>query len=579
MTELLVRTSLDTGGGFRLDRDRSSESIPADVEAEFARLQLLYPQLPHVAGGPGSEIAVVTARYVPRLGRWIGVLQGSGGTYGAAGAVQFATTSGPIRLVGFLRLLLRAADVDRFLAPGTVAVPGSAKPGASSLLVEPLTALQRLEPGRRVVVLGGDRRGALDRLLGLAAFLPDGVARRYTWSSGLAVTRIEREEYVVSTEWPAGLLERHGALRQPLDALALGPATASPRDLPQGLRWALGLAERGRLISRESAAGSLPEWLDELESLRPLDAAEIDVLLGRALTAPEAERWRRDDLSRQVLEADPARLRVLLAHPSPVVVEGAVPLLGSDRVFPELVELETARARRGALPLTPDEGLPRGFARKLAEATVGHWGPDELLAARPWLQALGLNRQNAAALFPLTAEEIAERLARDPAFADEAVAHATRQERPLDALVSLTAGDPGSCGAVGIVLVRESSRLTTPFLSAARRSIRSSGGLHALLHGASEYLNRTNSRASSTPLRSDLVVELTVLMQEDHPPRLRLPWLDRNAVRLLTFASDPDYLEAMQVVARRRFRRLWAATLILFLLITLPWVLPGIWPW
>lgn len=581
MTELLVRTSLDAGGGFRLDLERSSEIIPADVAAEFDRLQLLYPQLPHVAGGPGSEIAVVTARFIPRLGRWIGVLQGSGGVYGAAGAVQFATTGGPIRLVGFLRLLLRAADVDRFLAPGPVAVPGSGTVGSASLLVEPLAGLQRLEPGRRVLLLDGERGQALKQLLGLAALLPDGVARRYTWSSGLAVTRIEREEYVVSTEWPAALLERHRALRQPLDALTLSPAAAqaSAGDLPKGLRWALGLAERGRLVSKESAATGLDEWLDELETLRPLETAEISALLRRGLTAPEAERWRRDDLSRQVLESDPAKLKVLLTHPSAVVVEGTVPLLEEELVFPELVELEATRARRGDLPLTPTKGVPRGFGKRLADATVGRWDPDELLAARPWLQALGLNRQNAAALFPLSADEIAERLARDPAFADEAVAHARRQERPLDALLSLTAGDPGSCGAVGIVLVRDSSRLTTPFLDAARASVRSGGGLHALLHGASEYLNRSNRGTDRTPLRSDLVAELADLMQEDHPPRLRLPWLDRHAVRLLTFVSNPDYLEAMQTVARRRLRRLWAATLLLFLLVTLPWLLPAIWPW
>ena len=574
MTELLVRTSLDTGGGFRLDRERSSEIIPAEVAAEFDRLQLLYPQLPHVAGGPGSEIAVVTARYVPRIGRWIGILQGSGGVYGAAGTVQFATTGGPIRLVGFLRLLLRASEVDRFLSPGSVTVPGSGTIGSASLLIEPLADLQRLDSRQRVLLLDGERGAALKKLLGLAAFLPDGVARQYTWSSGLAVARIEREEYVVGTEWPTGLLERHGTLHQPLDALALSPSEASPQHLPKGLSWALGLAERGRLVSKVSAATGLDEWLDELETLRPLETAEISSLLRRGLTAPETERWRRDDLSRQVLESDPAKLKVLLTHPSAVVVEGTVPLLEDELVFPELVELEAARARRGALPLSPTTGVPRGFGKRLAEATVGRWDPDELLAARPWLEALGLNRQNAARLFPLSRQEIAERLAKDPAFADEAVAFARRQERPVEALLALSDGDPGSCGAVGIALVRESSRLITPFLDANRDAIAGSRGLHALLHGASEYLNRTGRRADGTPLRSDLVTELAALMQEARPRRLLLPWLDRHAVRLLTFASNPDYLDAMRVVARRRFRRLWASVLILSVVIIGRWLLP-----
>jgi len=175
----LVSTRSDRGGGFRPDPERSSPSLPAQVAAEFAALEPLYPQLA-VGGSPDAEgIAVVTYRYSPRLGSWVVVVQGSAGEYGPAGALQLAFLADGATLLDCMTGSLPVVRRDGWLMPGEAARPRVTLKAPGPEVERAVGGMLALDSANRVLLLPGGQ-AEVDQLSHeiLAVSIPPEIRRR-----------------------------------------------------------------------------------------------------------------------------------------------------------------------------------------------------------------------------------------------------------------------------------------------------------------------------------------------------------------------------------------------------------------
>lgn len=398
MTEgWLVSTRSDRGGGFRHDPERSSPSLPADIAAEFASLEPLYPQLA-VGGAPDADgLAVVTYRYSSRLGAWIVVVQGSAGEYGPAGAIQLAVLPGT--LLDAMSGSLPAVRREGWIRPGATDRPRITLKAAGPEVSRALSGLLALDDSRRVLLLPGGQ-GEVDQLLvRLARILPEGVAQRYTWSTSLAAARIEAGEMVISGEWPDELRARHTDIHRAFASRIDDPGTPSGRRMPRGLAWAAGEAAERRYPGRRSSASDLRGWVEELEARRPWTLDEALELLSGPVEGSQARRWADGEVSARLLADDVERLETLLTHPSEVVSSGAVGALEQPGVWEQLVRIERRRASRGKASMLPPGLLPADALVLLAEDVAG----GRPATARTDYLA-GLVRRDPALLAPVAVE-------------------------------------------------------------------------------------------------------------------------------------------------------------------------------
>ena len=485
----LVSTRSDRGGGFRPDPERSSPSLPAQVAAEFAALEPLYPQLA-VGGSPGVEgIAVVTYRYSPRLGSWIIVVQGSAGRYGPAGAIQLAVLADGATLLDCMTGSLPVVRRDGWLMPGEAARPRVTLKAPGPEVERAVGGMLALDSANRVLLLPGGQ-AEVDQLLGwLCRILPEGVAQTFTWSTSLAATRIEAGETVISGEWPEALRARHGDLFHAFSARAHEDRPVAR--LPQGLAWALGEAAERRYPGRRSQAADLAQWLEELETRRPLSMAEALTLLPGRIEGPQARRWADGELSRRLLAGDVEQLERLLTHPSEVVSRGAVDCLDAPGVWGHLVRLERRRARRGQAPMLPPGLLDTDALVLLAEDVTSGWDVAQLKQARPWLDGLGLTSETAPGLVLLTAAEQAQALQRDPRRIRRLLSSGRAAELGTGYLAELVGHEPRLLAPLAVEMARSGSGMedeVATLLSTSPSAVRGGRAATAFLQECSQHL-------------------------------------------------------------------------------------------
>ena len=487
--EWLVSTRSDRGGGFRPDPEHSSLSLPAQVAAEFAALEPLYPQLA-VGGSPDAEgIAVVTYRYSPRLGSWIIVVQGSAGRYGPAGALQLAVLADGATLLDCMTGSLPVVRRDGWLMPGDAARPRVTLKAPGPEVERALASMLALDASRRVLLLPGGQ-AEVDQLLGwLCRILPEGVAQTFTWSTSLAATRIEAGETVISGEWPEVLRARHGDLFHAFSSRA--PEGQPVARLPQGLAWALGEAAERRYPGRRSPAADLAQWLEELETRRPLSIAEALTLLPGRIEGPQARRWADGELSRRLLAGDVEQLERLLTHPSEVVSRGAVECLDAPGVWGHLVRLERRRARRGQAPMLPPGLLDTDALVLLAEDVTSGWDVAQLKQARPWLDGLGLTSETAPGLVLLTAAEQAQALQRDPRRIRRLLSSGQAAELGTGYLAELVGHEPRLLAPLAVEMARSGSGMeddVATLLATNPSAVRGGRAATAFLQECSQHL-------------------------------------------------------------------------------------------
>ena len=488
--EWLVSTRSDRGGGFRPDPERSSLSLPAQVTAEFAALEPLYPQLA-VGGSPDAEgIAVVTYRYSPRLGSWIIVVQGSAGRYGPAGAIQLAVLADGLALLDCMTGSLPVVRRDGWLMPGEATRPRVTMKGPGPEVERAVGGMLALDASRRVLLLPG-AQGDVDQLLAwLCRILPEGVAQNYTWSTSLAATRIEAGETVISGEWPESLRARHGDLFHAFSSRAPEGRPGAAR-LPQGLAWALAEAAERRYPGRRSQAADLAQWLEELEARRPLTVSEALHLLSGPIEGPQARRWADGELSRRLLAGDVEQLKRLLTHPSDVVSRGAVDCLDAPGVWGHLVRLERRRARRGQAPMLPPGLLDTDALVLLAEDVTSGWDVAQLKQARPWLDGLGLTSETAPGLVLLTAAEQAQALQRDPRRIRRLLSSGRSAELGTGYLAELVGHEPRLLAPLAVEMARSGSGMedeVATLLSTSPSAVRGGRAATAFLQECSQHL-------------------------------------------------------------------------------------------
>ena len=218
---------------------------------------------------------------------------------------------------------------------------------------------------------------------------------------------------MISGEWPEALRARHSEIHRAFSARA-PQVHSGDAPLPQGLAWAMSEASERRYPGRRSQAASLPEWLEELESRRPLTMKEALMLMSGPVEGAQARRWADSGLSRRMLAGDVDQLERLLTHPSEAVSRGAVESLELPGVWAHLVRLERRRAWRGQAPMLPPGLLDTAELVLLAEDVTSGWDVAALTGARPWLDGLGLTSETTPGLVVLSAAEEAQALQRDP---------------------------------------------------------------------------------------------------------------------------------------------------------------------
>lgn len=455
----LVSTRSDRGGGFRPDPERSSPSLPAEVAAEFAALEPLYPQLA-VGGSPDAEgIAVSTYRWSPRLGSWVVIVQGSAGQYGPAGAIQLAVVADGGTLLDSLTGSLPVIRRHGWLLPGPSVRPRTTVKAPGPEVGRALAGMLELNASRRVLLLPGTQ-GEVDLLLEwLCRILPEGVAQGYTWSTSLAASRIEADETVISGEWPEALQTRHRDIFRAFSVRVPRADVALPagEQLSAGLDWALGEAAERRFPGRRSRAGSWTEWLEELEAQRSLSLGEALQLLRGPIAGPQARRWVNGELSRRLLSADVDQLERLLTHPSEVVSRGAVEALELPGVWGQLVRIERRRARRGEAPVLPPGLLDTDALVLLAEDVTSGWDAASLREARPWLDGLGLTAESAPGLVVLTPAEQAEALQRETRRIRRLLGSRHVAELGVEYLAEMVEHDPPLLAPLAVEMARPGS--------------------------------------------------------------------------------------------------------------------------
>lgn len=509
--EWLVSTRSDRGGGFRPDPDRSSPSLPSQVAAEFAALEPVYPQLA-VGGSPEAEgIAVVTYRYSPRLGSWIVVVQGSAGQYGPAGAIQLAVLAGGATLLDCLTGSLPVVRRDGWLLPGEAARLRVTLKAPGPEVEQALGGLLALDPSNRVLLLPG-APAEVDQLLGwLCRILPEGVAQRYTWSTSLAAT-IEAGETVISGEWPEALRARHSEIHRAFSARA-PQVHSGDAPLPQGLAWAMSEASERRYPGRRSQAASLPEWLEELESRRPLTMKEALMLMSGPVEGAQARRWADGGLSRRMLAGDVDQLERLLTHPSEAVSRGAVESLELPGVWAHLVRLERRRARRGQAPMLPPGLLDTAELVLLAEDVTSGWDVAALTGARPWLDGLGLTSETAPGLVVLSAAEEAQALQRDPRRIRRLLSGGRGTELGAGYLAELVGHEPRLLAPLAVEMARSGTGLEdeVPSLLATAPSAVAGDRAGAFLRECARHLPTGLQRQDARALRWRIAEAVTTV--------------------------------------------------------------------
>ncbi len=531
----LVSTRSDRGGGFRPDPERSSPSLPAQVAAEFAALEPLYPQLA-VGGSPGVEgIAVVTYRYSPRLGSWVVVVQGSAGEYGPAGALQLAVLADGATLLDCMTGSLPVVRRDGWLMPGEAARPRITLKAPGPEVERAVGGMLALDSANRVLLLPGGQ-AEVDQLLGwLCRILPEGVAQTFTWSTSLAATRIEAGETVISGEWPEALRARHGDLFHAFSARA--PEGRPVARLPQGLAWALAEAAERRYPGRRSQAADLAQWLEELEARRPLTMSEALHLLSGPIEGPQARRWADGELSRRLLAGDVEQLERLLTHPSEVVSRGAVDCLDAPGVWGHLVRLERRRARRGQAPMLPPGLLDTDALVLLAEDVTSGWDLAQLKQARPWLDGLGLTSETAPGLVLLTAAEQAQALQRDPRRIRRLLSSGQAAELGTGYLAELVGHEPGLLAPLAVEMARSGSGMeddVATLLATYPSAVRGGPGATAFLQECSRHLPTGLQPRDARALRWRIAEAVTAVTSEHRTGRAVVD--DATDAAILRFA-------------------------------------------
>jgi hypothetical protein len=531
----LVSTRSDRGGGFRPDPERSSPSLPAQVAAEFAALEPLYPQLA-VGSSPGVEgIAVVTYRYSPRLGSWVVVVQGSAGEYGPAGALQLAVLADGATLLDCMTGSLPVVRRDGWLMPGEAARPRVTLKAPGPEVERAVGGMLALDSANRVLLLPGGQ-AEVDQLLGwLCRILPEGVAQTFTWSTSLAATRIEAGETVISGEWPEALRARHGDLFHAFSARAHEDRPVAR--LPQGLAWALGEAAERRYPGRRSQAADLAQWLEELETRRPLSMAEALTLLPGRIEGPQARRWADGELSRRLLAGDVEQLERLLTHPSDVVSRGAVDCLDAPGVWGHLVRLERRRARRGQAPMLPPGLLDTDALVLLAEDVTSGWDVAQLKQARPWLDGLGLTSETAPGLVLLTAAEQAQALQRDPRRIRRLLSSGQAAELGTGYLAELVGHEPRLLAPLAVEMARSGSGMeddVATLLATNPSAVRGGRGATAFLQECSRHLPTGLQPRDARALRWRIAEAVTAVTSEHRTGRAVVD--DATDAAILRFA-------------------------------------------
>ena len=469
------------GSGFQTDPDLTSEMTRAERQT-LGRVSRGFNQLSVDMSTQPRALHSTTFVFDNPTGRWGAVVVGSGGEYGETGAIQTVLAPEGISLVDVARWVLGALSYRPLLSPqffsndgkNLIARDSTARvdPGA---LVQTLTIMLRMNQEHRYTLL--DVPGAQDEqaLIALMRAVPEDLARLVRWSTAYPHSDRNRNNKIVTCQWPEELAQRHP---DEYKSVMLRVSPMPVVEVPRSLGWYAQLICQGRIgtdirqRAEEEYRAKLNDinldasqwewatqtWVEVLEDLRPLADDELEWVLSPEAPASVLKRWDKDATLR-LLRMRPECLRQLLTHPVKTVHDSAWKVVLQERAFyADLVRWQVEAIRTGqSAPLevagsTWCTSLVKDVLDEVKGQTpASEWGPQ----AERWIKSLDLNPRDYEASLPLWQERVVDRFKRDPARVDELLSYAQTASDGAGALIKAAQQAPESLGFLLLRLWQE----------------------------------------------------------------------------------------------------------------------------
>ncbi len=431
-----VWTKRDTG---RMGWEREeSESSPFDTALDDQLKSLIAPdrfaQLEHLEGDrlkSTEGIPIVSAVWHPDAGRWVLVLRGLGGAFGAAGTTQLCAGPVGFAFAGVWTAFWDAVGAEGRVVPSRLGVPvdrwstaldakalESVRQALRLLAQEPVIAQVSLPPSQTPALYGA-----------VARLLPESAARRICWSTCHVAGVIVKDQRIITGCWPDELVAAWPKAR---NRLTVGDRILTETGLPApaadeetNLTWLLDQAARGHYPlteSTESTVGGVLRQVDEFRGFEVDDLVRI-AARGQVLTNQQTRKIATSpDLVREFIRQAPTSADAMLSLADPhtdlfgQLALGLALDLGTEmgkrvrrRLASEAVSDQRVYTRRVRPFLRGKENV------FLAQEVLLANGADHatLLAARPWLAELKVTPADAPELFVFDPLEVVEVASKD----------------------------------------------------------------------------------------------------------------------------------------------------------------------
>lgn len=429
-----------------------------------------FPQLHPVAVSDTRStegIPIVSAAWSSQAGRWVMILRGVGGRFGAAGTTQACAAPAGMPLAEAWPRFWGAVGAEERVAPALLAAgeprwrPGDV-PGH-----ELETTLRLLATGVAVVEAPATPAETIPLYAVLARVLPEGTAQGLFWSTFHVASEVNNDERVLTGRWPEVLREawptdvrRLTVGERYLTEAKLGATTYEESAT---IGWLVAEAAHGRFPLTNSVATTVELALADASQLRPLTRKDAEIFARDGATAPQLNRLADNPLLvREFAQASPGLAALLLPKTtSRDPLHGMLALgLLLERAEPLMGELRT-EAISGDGPLTQSvkPHLAAGENQRLAYAALAPYLRDEstLLKARAWLQGLGLTAQDTPELFVFDPREVAALAQESPARAATLITEQPDPPRRLGSVLALLPPDQATTMSLLAIVTAGSS--------------------------------------------------------------------------------------------------------------------------
>lgn len=543
MNEWYVWTNRDTGvAGWARDETGSS---PLDQSMDDLLRPLMYrrfPQLqPLAASGLQSTegIPIVTAAWLPKAERWVFVLRGVGGGFGAAGTTQACAAPSSLPLAEAWPQFWTAVNADERVDLALLNTNDRQLRPSEGTAKNLESTLRLLLTGGPIVEVPVAPADTIRLYAVISRLIPESAARGWFWSTCHVTNSVMKEERILTGRWSDLLAE---AWQRDYLRLTVGDRYLTedkleplPREDSVTVAWVLDEATHDRFPIASSTAATVREALNEASSMRPLtrDDAEYFASEGGATTSQLNRLADDPGMIRQFSRQSPDLAKALLRQAGPGAPVYGMLALGvilSGRPSESLIRDLESETLEGGGPLTQSlqPHLVPGDNRKVADIALAAYRGDEaeLLKARGWLQRLGLTADEAPELFVFDPREVARGADHDPIRAAGLIAEQSAPRECLRRVLKLM--DPANPSTMLLLAIATANEADPKRIESVIPSVRLSNE-HAIkmIEGLSDALDKASDDAShrdvvavgfanwlarqGAPLTLELVVALLAL--------------------------------------------------------------------